>query len=127
MPTSPGLPDSQGGARRHPRPCNRLHVKAAERLQDSLRNADETEWLTHTNCSPTNPGWFSTNVLLVDGVDTSSGPRLAGTLILEPGNANLDMSRGSLGPLFSRSTEIVGFLRCGVGDASVAVDSKACG
>jgi len=68
-----------------------------------------------------------TNVLLVDGVDTSSGPRLAGTLILEPGNANLDISRGSLGPLFSRSTEIVGFLRCGVGDASVAVDSKACG
>ena len=62
------IPDSQWGGRRHPRPCNRLHVKAAERLQDFLRNADETEWLTHTNCSPTNPGWFKPSNWELDDV-----------------------------------------------------------
>jgi hypothetical protein len=66
------------------------------------------------------------NVLLVDDVDGSTGPKLAGALSLEPGHSNLDPRYGSLGPLFSRSNEIVAFLRCGVGETTPAIDSMAC-
>jgi hypothetical protein len=67
-----------------------------------------------------------TNVLLVDDVDTNAGPKVAGALILDSGNANLDPRYGSLGPLFGRSNEIVAFLRCGVGETTAAIDSMAC-
>ncbi|MGE5768761.1 MAG: hypothetical protein ACM32G_00490, partial [Betaproteobacteria bacterium] len=74
MLNSPAWPDSPGGARRHPHPDSELDGKAAERLYDFLRplhnevlsTDDISTRLTHTNSSPTNPGWFT--VLILDDV-----------------------------------------------------------
>src|SRR5262249_53106377 len=55
---SPSWLDSRGGARRHPHPSidvPRAGRRAPARLSTS---ADNSSGLTHTNSSPTNPGWF---------------------------------------------------------------------
>src|SRR5262249_46805023 len=56
---SPSWLDSRGGARRHPHPSidvPRAGRRAPARLSTS---ADNSSGLTHTNSSPTNPGWFN--------------------------------------------------------------------
>jgi hypothetical protein len=73
---SPSWPDSRGGARRHPHSDIKVDGKAAERLHDVLRtlqnevrSAERTGTrLTHTNSSPTNPGWFRGCFELVEKV-----------------------------------------------------------
>src|SRR5262249_25479016 len=58
---SPSWLDSRGGARRHPHPSidvPRAGRRAPARLSTS---ADNSSGLTHTNSSPTNPGWFNWN------------------------------------------------------------------
>ena len=69
MLTSPAWPASRGGARRHPYSDIEIHGEAAERLPGCLRMLQYEVLsrerigtrLTHTNSSPTIPGWF-TNV-----------------------------------------------------------------
>jgi hypothetical protein len=53
-----------------------------------------------------------TNVLFIDAVDSPSGPTLAGTLILDPGKANLDPPFQELIPVFRASPQIMTFLQC---------------
>lgn len=68
---SQSWPDPRGGARRHPHSDVQVNGKAAERLTDFLRTlqneALSAEWkssrLTHTNGSPTNPGWFKHHMI----------------------------------------------------------------
>ena len=67
------------------------------------------------------------NTLLIDDVDSPQGPRLVSQLSVVPEGTNVDPKRGSLGPLFRRSTEIVSFLRCGVGEMTPMINSMACG
>jgi hypothetical protein len=64
MLNSPAWPASRGGARRHPHFDIEIHGEAAERLhgflctvQNELLSRERIR-LTHTNSSPTNPGWF---------------------------------------------------------------------
>lgn len=57
-----------------------------------------------------------TNVILVDGADRRGGGAIAGFLTIDPGSANIDPRKGSLGPLFGRSPDIAAFLQC---DAAV--------
>lgn len=67
---SPSWPNSRGGARRHPHSDIEVDGKAAERLHDVLRTLQNkilsgeptSTRLTHTNGSPTNPGWFTTAI-----------------------------------------------------------------
>lgn len=54
----------------------------------------------------------NTNVLLVDGVASKRGGETVKALFLEKGDANTDLRRGSLAPLFRRSKEVVDFLQC---------------
>jgi hypothetical protein len=68
-----------------------------------------------------------TNVLLIDDVDSGTGPRLVKALFLDQGDANLDPRFRSMGPLFHRSNEIVSFLRCDVGEMTVMISRLACG
>ena len=67
------------------------------------------------------------NALLIDDVDSQQGPRLVSQLPLDLGGTNVDPKFGSLGPLFHRSTDIVSFLRCDVGEMTPAISSMACG
>jgi len=53
-----------------------------------------------------------TNVLFIDTVDAPSGPTFAGTLILDPGKANLDPPFQELIPVFRASPQIMTFLQC---------------
>ena len=52
------------------------------------------------------------NVLLIDGVDKSTGASSVKALILDAGDANVDPRKGSLAPLLGRSSEVASFLRC---------------
>ena len=54
----------------------------------------------------------NTNVLLIDGVGSKRGGQLVKTLLLDQGDTNTDLRRGSLAPLFRRSQEVVEFLQC---------------
>jgi hypothetical protein len=66
MLNSPAWPASREGARRHPHSDIEIHGEAAERLHGFLRTVQNEVLsrerigtrLTHTNSSPTNPGWF---------------------------------------------------------------------
>jgi hypothetical protein len=59
---------------------------------------------------------IGTNVILVDGADRRGDAAVAGFMIIDPGDANIDPRAGSLGPLLGRSPEVAAFLRC---DAAV--------
>ena len=61
------------------------------------------------------PGWWSRSAGHVS------------QLPLDPGGNNVEPMFESLGPLFRRSTEIVSFLRCDVGEMTPAISSMACG
>jgi hypothetical protein len=52
------------------------------------------------------------NVLLIDGIGPKGGAPFVKALFFDPGDANTDLRRGSLAPLFRRSQELVDFLRC---------------
>ena len=54
------------------------------------------------------------NVLLVDDVDSPQGPRLASSLAVAPGDANIDPTEGSVVALFKKMPEAMAFLRCEV-------------
>ncbi len=76
-------------------------------------NADNsTVWLQGTTRSlPT-----GTNVLLVDDVATSSGPRIVDTLAV-PSDGPVDPRAGTLAPFLKRSPAMLAFLQCdGGGD-----------
>jgi hypothetical protein len=53
-----------------------------------------------------------TNVVFIDKVDSTGGPKIVKTLALEPGTENVDPRRGSVASLFKRSPEVLSFLRC---------------
>src|SRR5262249_25516471 len=75
---SPSWLDSRGGARRHPHPSidvPRAGRRAPARLSTS---ADNSSGLTHTNSSPTNPGWFTVNARRPCGTHGRSGAESIG-------------------------------------------------
>ncbi len=85
----------------------------------SLEYGDITEDLlfdprTHTAIvqGRTNPVPSNANVLLIDGVGRGGSGRLVKAFFFDPRDANTDIRRGSLAPLFARSPEIVAFLQC---------------
>jgi hypothetical protein len=53
-----------------------------------------------------------TNVFLVDAVDKPDGATLVEAFFLDSGDAPLDFTKGTLGPLLRRSPAIVAFLQC---------------
>jgi hypothetical protein len=65
-----------------------------------------------------------TNVLLVDFVDSSSGPILAGALSLNRGSTPVTFQ--NLAPLYSLSPAIVSFLQCDGSVASPVLLTFAC-
>jgi hypothetical protein len=68
-----------------------------------------------------------TNIVLLDDVDQTRGPRVVGLLGMDPGALNLDPRRGTLGPLLGRIPEMKAFLRCDapIGDPQFAPDTPA--
>jgi len=68
-----------------------------------------------------------TNVLFIDTVDAPSGPTLAGTLILDPGKANLDPPFQELIPVFRASPQIMTFLQCDLSVTSPFFPPLFCG
>lgn len=57
----------------------------------------------------------NTNVILVDGVDAADGPTSIEPAVLD---TRLDSPNPTLASVFSRSSEVVAFLRCDVGTRS---------